>query len=573
MAARLAPRMTGGPPFTFSYQEPMQKMLSSAIGSAFATSVAFAVPAHAAPIPMTATTAPTVQEAPLRAHLQFLSSDMLEGRGTGQRGGDLAVAYLESQAMAAGLKPGNGNSYRQSVKIAGIKASPQASSVVLEAGGKAQALTFGKDWVWAPGDATAIHAMDAELVFVGYGITAPEQGWDDYKGIDCKGKVLVMMVNDPMPTSLEPDRFGGKGLTYYGRWTYKFEEAARHGAAGVLLIHTDASASYGWSVVQNSWLAERFQLASGKGGSAMQGWMTESSARGLFKAAGHDLDALRTAAENKNFKPVAINAKVKGETRAEVRLIDQFNVAGIVPGTDPKLKDEVVIYSAHWDHLGKQGKDGDSGDTIYNGAVDNATGSAGLLAMALEASKSPAKRSQMFLWVAAEEQGLLGSAAYAASPLWPANKTAANLNLDSLNWVGATRDIGTQGSERTELGAMAEAAAKSMGLKVAMPKPDLSGGYFRSDHFSFAKSGIPAFSIAGGRDYIVDAAASTAKAETYGEQRYHQVSDEYDAAWNLAGMVQQAQFTLNLGRMIANTPKMPAWKAGDALGKVRSGGL
>jgi Zn-dependent M28 family amino/carboxypeptidase len=366
-----------------------------------------------------------------------------------QRGGDLAVAYLESQAMAAGLKPGNG--YRQAVKIAGIKASPQDSSVVLEAGGKPQTLTYGKDWVWAPGDAKATHAMDAELVFVGYGITAPEQGWDDYKGIDCKGKVLVMMmmVNDPMPTSLEPDRFGGKGLTYYGRWTYKFEEAARHGAAGVLLIHTDASASYGWSVVQNSWLAERFQLAGGKDGTAMQGWLTESTARGLFTAAGQDLDALRAAAESKSFKPVLLAAKVKGETRAEVRLVDQFNVAGIVPGTDPKLKDEVVIYSAHWDHLGKQGG---TGDIIFNGAVDNASGSAGLLAMAAEAVKSPAKRSQMFLWVAAEEQGLLGSAAYAASPLWPANKTAANLNLDSLNWVGATHDIGTQGSERTALG-------------------------------------------------------------------------------------------------------------------------
>ena len=540
----------------------MQKMLSSAIASALATSLALAAPAHAA-----ATSAPTVHEAPLRAHLQFLSSDVLEGRGTGQRGGDLAVAYLESQAMAAGLKPANGNSYRQSVKIAGVKASPQDSKVVLEAGGKAQALTFGKDWVWAPGDAKPVHAMDADMVFVGYGITAPEQGWDDYKGLDCKGKILVMMVNDPMPTAAEPDRFGGKGLTYYGRWTYKFEEAARHGAAGVLLIHTDASASYGWSVVQNSWMAERFQLAAGKPGSAMQGWMTESTARGLFKAAGQDLDVLRAAAEKKDFKPVALAAKVKGETRAEVRMVDQFNVAGVVPGTDPKLKDEVVIYSAHWDHLGKQGS---SGDTIYNGAVDNASGSAGLLAMAQEASKSPAKRSQMFLWVAAEEQGLLGSAAYAVSPLWPANKTAANLNLDSLNFVGATHDVGTQGSERTELGAMAAAAAKAMGLKVSTPEPDLSGGYFRSDHFSFAKAGIPAFSIEGGRDYAKNAVAGKAKAKAY-EERYHQVTDEYDASWDLSGMVQQAQFTLNLGRMIANAPKMPAWKAGDAFGKIRAG--
>jgi Zn-dependent M28 family amino/carboxypeptidase len=543
----------------------MQKMLSSAIASALATSLALAAPVHAASRPAAAA---TVREAPLRAHLQFLSSDLLEGRGTGQRGGDLTVAYLEAQAMAAGLKPANGNSYRQAVKIAGVKSAPQDSKVVLEAGGHAQALTFGKDWVWAPGDAKPVHAMDAELVFVGYGITAPEQGWDDYKGLDCKGKVLVMMVNDPMPTAAEPDRFAGKGLTYYGRWTYKFEEAARHGAAGVLLIHTDASASYGWSVVQNSWMAERFQLAAGKLGTGMEGWMTEATARALFKAAGQDLDTLRAAAEHKNFKPVPLNARVQGQTRAAVRTLEQFNVAGIVPGTDPKLKDELVIYSAHWDHLGKQGS---TGDTIYNGAVDNATGSAGLLAMAQEAAKSPAKRSQMFLWVAAEEQGLLGSAAYAASPLWAADKTAANLNLDSLNWVGATRDIGTQGSERTELAAMAAATAKAMGLKVATPKPDLSGGYFRSDHFSFAKSGIPSFSVEGGEDYVKDAEAAKAKAKTYGEKRYHQVSDEYDPAWDLSGMVQQAQFTLNLGRMIADSPKMPAWKAGDAFGKVRAG--
>jgi Zn-dependent M28 family amino/carboxypeptidase len=542
----------------------MHTMLSTAIASALAASLALTAPAHAA-----APAAPTVHEAPLRAHLQFLSSDVLEGRGTGQRGAELAVAYLESQAMAAGLKPANGNSYRQSVKIAGVRATPQDSKVVLEAGGHAQALTFGKDWVWAPGDAKPVHAMDAEMVFVGYGISAPEQGWDDYKGIDCKGKVLVMMVNDPMPTAAEPDRFGGKGLTYYGRWTYKFEEAARHGASGVLLIHTDASASYGWSVVQNSWTAERFQLATGKVGTGMQGWITESTARGLFTAAGQDLDKLRAAAERKDFKPVALSAKVIGETRAEVRLVDQFNVAGIVPGTDPKLKDEVVIYSAHYDHLGKQAG---TGDTIYNGAVDNASGSAGLLAMAVEAVKAPAKRSQMFLWVAAEEQGLLGSAAYAASPLWPANKTAANLNLDSLNFVGATRDVGTQGSERTELGAMAAATAKAMGLTVATPEPDLAGGYFRSDHFSFAKAGIPAFSIEGGHEYVKDPVASKAKAKAY-EERYHQVTDEYDASRDLSGMVQQAQFTLNLGRMIANAPKMPAWKAGDAFGKVRAGGM
>lgn len=539
--------------------EPMQKMLSCA-ATALATSLALSLPSYAA------SGAPAVQEAPLRAHLAFLSNDVLEGRGTGQRGADLTVAYLETQALAAGLKPANGNSFRQPVRIAGVKAAPQDSSVAVVVGGQPQALAFGKDWVWAPGDAKPQRAIDADLVFVGYGITAPEEGWDDYKGLDCAGKVLVMMVNDPMPTAAEPNRFNGKGLTYYGRWTYKFEEAARRGAAGVLLIHTDASASYGWSVVQNSWLAERFQLAQGKLGAGMEGWMTDGAARALFTAAGQDLDALRAAAELKSFKPVALGARVKGEMKAEVRAVEQFNVAGIVPGTDPKLKDELVIYNAHWDHLGKQGT---GGDTIYNGAVDNASGSAGLLAMAQAALRAPAKRSQMFLWVAAEEQGLLGSAAYASSPLWPADKTAANLNLDSMNFIGLTRDMGTRGSERTELGAMAEAAAKAMGLRVAPPEPDLSGGYFRSDHFSFAKAGIPAFSIGRGNDWVNDVEGSKAKAKAYGA-RYHQVSDEYDPGWDLSGMVQQAQFTLNLGRMVADAPKMPAWKAGDPFGQLRA---
>jgi Zn-dependent M28 family amino/carboxypeptidase len=541
----------------------MHKIVSSVVLTALAGSLALAYPAHAA----SKAPAAVVKEGPLRGHLSFLASDALEGRGTGQRGGELTVAYLESQAMAVGLQPANGSSYRQEVKIAGVRALPQQSNVGIIAGGQALPMAFGADWVWGPGDAKPEHSMDAELVFVGYGITAPEEGWNDFKGLDAKGKVLVMLVNDPAPTAAEPKRFNGAGLTYYGRWTYKLQEAARQGAAGVLLIHTDASASYGWSVVQNSWAAaERFQLADADLGTGMQGWMTDAAARKVFAAAGQDLDKLRAAAEDKSFKPVMLNARVKGETRATVRTLNEFNVAGIVPGTDPKLKDEVVIYSAHWDHMGKQGTEG---DTIFNGAVDNASGTAGLLAMAQEAVRNPAKRSQMFLWVAAEEQGLLGSAAYAARPLWPAEKTAANLNLDSLNFVGQAKDIGVQGSERTDLGAMAASTAKSMGLVIAPAKPDLAGGYFRSDHFSFAKAGIPAFSVGGGSAWVKDVEANNAKAKAY-RARYHQVNDEYDPSWDLSGMVQQAQFTLNLGRMVADSPKMPAWKAGDAFGKARA---
>ncbi|WP_159698551.1 M28 family peptidase [Massilia sp. 9I] len=546
----------------------MHKIVSSVVLTALASSLALAYPAHAAaPKASKPVQAATVKEAPLRAHLAFLASDAVEGRGTGQRGGELTVTYLETQAAAVGLQPANNGSFRQPVKIAGVRALPQKSNLALVAGGQQLPLQFGADWVWGPGDAKAEHTLDAEMVFVGYGINAPEEGWDDFKGQDFKGKVLVMMVNDPKPTAAEPKRFNGESLTYYGRWTYKLEEAARQGAAGVLLIHTDASASYGWSVVQNSWAAaERFQLAEGKLGTGLQGWMTDATARKLFAAGGQDLDQLRAAAEDKNFKPVVLNARVKGEARAEVRTLNEFNVAGVVPGTDPKLKDELVVYSAHWDHMGKQGTEG---DTIFNGAVDNASGTAALLAMAQEAVRNAAKRSQMFLWVAAEEQGLLGSAAYAAKPLWPLEKTVANLNLDSLNFVGLVKDVSTPGSERTDLGAMAAATAKSMGMVIAPSKPDLGGGYFRSDHFSFAKAGVPAFSVGSGNSWVNEVEANNAKRKAYGA-RYHQANDEYDPNWDLSGMVQQAQFTLNLGRMVADSPKAPAWKAGDPFGKART---
>ncbi|MYM39961.1 M28 family peptidase [Duganella qianjiadongensis] len=545
----------------------MQKMTPSYLACAVAMSLALAFPVHAGSGNNGGT---AVKEAPLRAHLAFLASDVLEGRGTGQRGADLTVAYLEAQTQALGLKPGNGDSFRQSVMIAGVKTDAAASTLALQAGGQALPIRFGDDWVFAPGDATATHSFDSDLVFVGYGITAPDEQWNDFKGVDLKGKTLVVMVNDPQPTAEQPNRFNGKGLTYYGRWTYKFEEARRQGAAGVLLIHTTPSASYGWSVIQNSWSGvERFQLAAGTLGTQLQGWMTEATAKALFSAAGQDLDALRAAAERKDFKPVPLAAKLTGTMQAAVRKVEQFNVAAVVPGTDPKLKDEVVIYSAHWDHLGKQGDATGGKDVIFNGAVDNASGSAALLAMAQEAIRIPAKRSQMFLWVAAEEQGLLGSAAYAAAPLWPLAKTAANLNLDSLNFVGATRDIGTQGSERTELGTLAASTAKAMGMRIADAEPDLAGGYFRSDHFNFAKNGVPAFSIESGRDYIKDPAAAKAKAAAYGP-RYHQVTDEYDASWDLSGMVQTAQYTLNLGRLIANGAKLPEWKAGDAFAQPRN---
>ncbi len=520
-----------------------------------------------------------VKEAPLRAHLAFLADDLLEGRGTGQRGGDLTVRYLETQAALIGLKPvqgakgAKGDSFLQSVKIVGSQTLP-ASSLNFLVNGKVFAPVPGAEMVFGTSSGKAEISLDAPLVFVGYGIRAAEERWDDYKGIDLKGKLLVMMANDPQPTKAEPERFGGKALTYYGRWTYKFEEAARQGAAGVLLLHTDASATYRWNVPQTSFSHERFNLPGA--GNALEGWWQESSAAAVLAAAGHDLDQLRASAEYADFRPVELNVRAQGLLQSVIRHVEQFNVIGIVPGSDPKLKEEAVIYSAHWDHLGIVSESGKPAQ-IWNGAVDNASGAAALLAMAQAAVAHPARRSQIFLWPCAEEQYLLGSAAYVRDPLWPLAKTAADLNLDSMNFVGLTRDIGVAGSERSSLYASAAQVAKKMGLKLAPPVPDLGGAYFRADHFSFSRAGVPAFNVGsavfsgdGHFDFSSEegASGSTMKMKAF-KNDYHTVRDQYKPEWDLSGMVQQAQFTLNLGYAIANSPTLPSWKKGDPFSLIK----
>jgi Zn-dependent M28 family amino/carboxypeptidase len=514
---------------------------------------------------------PPVQEAPLRAHLSFLADDLLEGRGTGQRGGELTVRYLETQAAAIGLKPAAGGSYRQKVELVGQKTQP-GSKLRFDAGGKPIDAVFGRDVVFANASGRNDTVVDAPLVFVGYGIDAPEEGWNDFQGSEVKGKLLVAMVNDPQPTAAEPQRFGGKSLSWYGRWTYKFEEALRQGAAGILLIHTTASASYPWSVPVNSFTHEQFHLAGA--GNALQGWISEDAARSLFAAAGQDLDALRARAEVKGFRPVPLNASVHAQVQSAVRQVAEYNVAGIVPGSDPKLREEAVIYSAHWDHLGIDEHNGKP-DHIWNGAIDNGSGTAALLAMAQAAVAHPARRAQIFLWPCAEEQGLLGSLAYARAPLWPLAKTAADLNLDSMNFVGPTRDIGVPGAERSSLLDSSRKVAQQMGLALAPNVPDLGGAYFRADHFMFARAGVPAFNVGsavfsgdGSFAFAHDAPASSGRMRAF-TRDYHQVSDQYDPAWDLGGMVQQAQFTLNLGYTVANAPAMPAWRPGEAWGKVK----
>jgi Zn-dependent M28 family amino/carboxypeptidase len=518
-----------------------------------------------------AQSAPPVAEAPLRAHLSFLADDLLEGRGTGQRGGELTVRYLETQAAVLGLKPLADGGYRQKVELVGQKTLP-GSTLRFVAGGRVLPATFGQDVVFGNADGNAATRVSAPLVFVGYGIDAPDERWNDFLGADVKGKVLVAMVNDPQPTGAEPDRFGGRSLTWYGRWTYKFEEAVRQGAAGILLIHTTPSASYPWSVPVNSFSHEQFHLA-GKG-NPLQGWISEDMARTLLAASGQDLDRLRAAAEVRGFRPVPLAASVEADVKSAVRNVVEYNVAGIVPGTDPKLRDQAVVYSAHWDHLGIDPDNGKP-DHIWNGAIDNGSGTAALLAMAQAAVKRPARRTQIFLWPCAEEQGLLGSLAYVRNPVWPLAKTAADLNLDSMNFVGRTRDMGVAGAERSSLYATSAQVAKTMGLTLAAPVPDLGGAYFRADHFNFAKAGVPAFNVGsavfsgdGHFDFEHDRAAEGEKMRAFTKD-YHQTSDQYDPSWDLSGMVQQAQFTLNLGYAVANAPTLPTWKAGEAYGKVK----
>jgi len=497
---------------------------------------------------------PAVKEGTLRAHLAFLADDLLEGRGTGQRGGDLAVAYLEAQLRALGLAPVAGGSYRQRIDVLGTRTLQERSSVTFKAGGAELRPAFMTDLVASSGDGAPSAAFEAPLLFVGYGVEAPGEAWDDFKGADCRGKLLVMLANDPPPTAEEPMRFDGPGLTRHGRWTTKFEQAARHGAAGVLLVHTPESATYDWSVVAAGFRGEKFMVASGPRLCPLQGWITEAFARRLLAACGQDLDALGKAAATRAFRPVELGGTARARLENRTRTFPQYNVAALLPGTD--LKEEAVVYTAHWDHLGIQ--DG----VAINGAVDNASAMAALLAIAQATAGSPARRAQIFLFTCGEEQGLLGAEGYVQRPLWPLERTVADLNLESLNWVGPSRDIEFLGGERSTLLDMGREAGRRVGLRLRDPEPDVQGLFFRSDHYPFARAGVPAlspgFSLAGQRDYLEAPEASRTKARTYLD-RYHRPSDRYDPAWDLRGMVQQAQFVLELGRIVADAPERPRW--------------
>jgi Zn-dependent M28 family amino/carboxypeptidase len=524
-------------------------------------------------------TASQISESALRAHIKFLSDDRLEGRGTGARGGELAALYIAEQFEAMGLKgAGAQGSFWQPVSLVGVKADPK-TELRINGLNKAEAFRFADDFVAFTGAQTDHVSVNTDLVFVGYGIDAPEQKWNDYKGPgeDYRGKILVMLVNDPPATKEEPNLFGGRALTYYGRWTYKYEEAARRGAVGVLLLHTNESAGYPWSVVRTSNGSWRFDIARGATDKTpflkVRAWMTDDAAHRTMTLAGLSLDELRKQAASRDFKPIRLNLTASMDLKSEVKRVEAPNVVAILPGRDPNLRDEYVVFSAHWDHLGIGAPD-KNGDTIYNGAVDNASGVASVLEMARVLSSLPAaerpRRSILFLIPTAEEQGLLGSEWYSRHPLVPLGKTAANINLDSMNVLGPTHDFVALGAERSSLKTVVEAIARERGLRISPdPRPE-QGSFYRSDHFPFAKVGVPSISFKEGDDYIGRPRGwGEKKFREYNEAHYHQPSDEYSDDWDFRGMIQEADFAMAIGRRVADMNAMPKFNSDDEFAKAR----
>jgi Zn-dependent M28 family amino/carboxypeptidase len=514
-----------------------------------------------------------IDENALRAHIKFLSDDRLEGRGTGARGGELAAQYLAAQLEALGMKGAAQNgSFLQQVSLVGVKAEPTTVLTLSSSKGK-ENFKFADDYVAFTGAQTDDVRVNADLVFVGYGIEAPDQRWNDYKGepADYKNKILVMLVNDPPATPAEPDLFGGRRLTYYGRWTYKFEEGARRGAAGVILIHTDESAGYPWSVVRTSNGSWRFDIARETNDATpylgIRSWVTEDAGRRMMRLAGQNLDDLRKRATSRDFQPVKLNVRGAIHLNSEVKRVQAPNVVGILAGRDPLLRDQYVVFSAHWDHLGIGAPD-KNGDTIYNGAVDNASGCAAILGIADALRKLPLtqrpRRSILFLFPTAEEQGLIGAEWYSRHPLVPPEKTAADINLDSMNVLGVTRDFTPLGAEHSTLQAVAEAVARARGLTVSPDSRPEQGSFYRSDHFPFAKIGVPSISLKEGDDFVGRPKGwGEEQFKAYNTAHYHQPSDEYSDSWDFRGMIQEAEIAMEIGLRVANTQALPRFLPND----------
>jgi Zn-dependent M28 family amino/carboxypeptidase len=513
------------------------------------------------PVIAAAQARPRITTAEIDGHLRFLSSDLLEGRAPATRGGRLAAEYIASQLRAAGVEPGASDSYFQNVPIDVVAADP--ASIRASASGRAtRALRYPDDVVIWAGSAVPASEARGEVVFVGYGASAPEYRWDDFKDVDVRGKILLVLVNDPPAPASQPQLFGGKAMTYYGRWTYKFEEAERRGAAGMLIIHTAERAGYPWHTVVGSWAKEQRMLPRDPKlppALGVQGWITDESAEALLRSAGFDLAALRAQAATREFRPVATGINLDLRFRNTVQHLASENVVGVVRGRDPRLAREYVAFSAHWDHHGIG--PAVNGDSIYNGANDNASGVADLLAVARAAASSPRpRRSLLFVFVTAEESGLLGSAYFAQRPTVPAAQIVANLNVDGGNLLGRTRDLNVLGDTKSSLGPQLAAMVRPDGMRLSADLHPEAGYFYRSDHFSFAKAGIPAVSIGAGTDVVGKPRGWGAQQhDDYTAHRYHQPSDAYRPDFDLEGAAQLSEIVLRFGLQLANAPGVPSW--------------
>jgi Zn-dependent M28 family amino/carboxypeptidase len=505
----------------------------------------------------------------IRAHVKFLASDLLEGRGVGARGGDLATEYIASQFAIVGAKPAGDPvdgkpTYFQDLTLVGVAPQPQTQLSAATNDGKALAYRWLDDFVGVTNSQKMETSFDADAVFVGHGIVAPEYQWDDYKGVDVRGKVVVLFTGEP--PSNDPKFFTGAALTYYGRWTYKYEEATRHGAVAAIIIHTTPTASYGWEVVRSSWGREDQQVKLADGAPALQfaAWITQEKGNELAATVGKSADEWLKTADARGFNAVPLPVRFRGTIPSKVREIRTRNVVAKIEGSDPQLKDEAVIFSAHWDHLGMG--DPVNGDAIYNGAADNATGCGMILEIAHAWSMLPQKprRSALFVALTAEEAGLRGSEYYGQHPVVPSGKTAAALNFDMFMPFGRPRDVTVNGAERTTMYPFVEEAAKRYELKISPDPRPSAGTYYRSDHFSFARVGIPSFSIDDGQDLAGKPEGTGKKLfDEFNDKRYHQPSDEYREDWDFAGMEVYSRFGMLIGVNVANAPKLPTWHAGD----------
>jgi Zn-dependent M28 family amino/carboxypeptidase len=516
---------------------------------------------------------PAIDAARILERTRALSADEFEGRAPGTKGEELTVKYLEDEFRKLGLQPGNSDgTFVQNVPLVGITGTNTQPLTIAKGAQKATFKWSDEVVAWSKHVAPAASIEDSEVIFAGYGVTAPEFNWDDFKDVDVKGKTIIVLVNDPQvpdpadPSKLDQKLFNGTAMTYYGRWTYKYEEGARRGAAGILIVHETGPAGYPFSVVQGN-LREKFDLVTpdkNMGRSAIEGWVTLDAAKRILKMGGQDFDALKKQALTREFKPVPLGLKASLAMRNTMRTLDSRNVLAKLEGADPEGRNEYVVYTAHWDHLGVGAPV--KGDRIYNGALDNASGVAALLeiARAFTAVQPRPKRSILFLMVTAEEQGLLGSQHYAVTPIYPLERTLANINIDGVNQWGRTRDITVIGMGASDLDDILREAAGAQ-QRILRPDPEAEKGfYYRSDHFNFAKQGVPALYTDSGVEYIGKPADyGQKKRDEYTSTDYHAPSDEVKPDWDLSGAVEDAQLMFAVGYRVANGDRFPEWKPGN----------